>query len=116
MKTQSFLWVLDYPNCFSGLHCLLEYSDLSNGQDRTKLKYFRQILSMDLNKVTPRHEKEHDVVGTRKKPASDEQHEEQTINAVPPWMRILMGRPPNSPQAIALQQQLDANTIMYETY
>ncbi|KAA6364924.1 MAG: hypothetical protein EZS28_039549, partial [Streblomastix strix] len=31
-------------------------------------------------------------------------------------MRILMGRPPNSPQAIVLQQQLDVNTIMYETY
>jgi hypothetical protein len=57
---------------------------------------------MDLNNITPRHEKERDVVGTRKGPASDEQHEEQTINAVPPWMRILMGRPPNSPQAIAL--------------
>ncbi|KAA6369840.1 MAG: hypothetical protein EZS28_034635 [Streblomastix strix] len=55
---------------------------------------------MDLNKVTPRHEKEHDVVGTGKRPAPDEQHKEQTINAVPPWMRILITRPPNSPQAI----------------
>ncbi|KAA6400460.1 MAG: hypothetical protein EZS28_004013 [Streblomastix strix] len=62
------------------------------------------------------YEKECNVIGTCKGPASEEKRDEQTINAVPPRMRIPIGRPSNSPQAIALKQQLDANTIMYETY
>ncbi|KAA6390449.1 MAG: hypothetical protein EZS28_014020, partial [Streblomastix strix] len=80
VKTQPFLWVLDYPGRFSGLHCLLEYSDLSNGSDRTKLKYFRQIRSMNLNNITPRHEKERDVVGTGKGPhlMSNTRNKQQT--------------------------------------
>ncbi|KAA6386388.1 MAG: hypothetical protein EZS28_018084, partial [Streblomastix strix] len=44
---------------------------------------------------------------------SGENEEDQ---AVPPWMRVLLGRTPDSPEAMKLQEQLDAATKMNEMH
>ncbi|KAA6386634.1 MAG: hypothetical protein EZS28_017838 [Streblomastix strix] len=62
------------------------------------------------------HEKERDGAPNSQEldpPRSGGYEEDQ---AVPPWMRVLLGRPPDSPEAVTLQEQLYAATKMYEVY
>ncbi|KAA6399379.1 MAG: hypothetical protein EZS28_005099 [Streblomastix strix] len=62
------------------------------------------------------NDKEHDGVPNiqEQDPPRGEVNEQD--QAVPPCMRDLLGRPPDSPEAMRLQAQLDTATKMYEVY
>ncbi|KAA6369312.1 MAG: hypothetical protein EZS28_035163 [Streblomastix strix] len=71
---------------------------------------------MNSNINSSRHEKERGNNDCSQERMTDEQLDANVENAVPSWMHSLTGKPSNSPQYRALKQQLNENTMTYETY